>query len=131
LVSHQSDLRSHVYTKKKFEKAQTYDKLWNATQIQLVREGVIHGYLRMYWAKKILEWTKSPEDAMKIAIYLNDTYELDGREPNGYAGIAAKALLSFCMKCLTFHVCLKYTNMNVINVAKYHCLTQNINTYDI
>jgi len=50
--------------------------------------GKMHGYLRMYWAKKILEWTRSPEEALKIAIYLNDKYELDGRDPNGYAGLA-------------------------------------------
>ena len=48
----------------------------------------MHGYLRMYWAKKILEWTGSPEEALRIAIYLNDRYELDGRDPNGYTGIA-------------------------------------------
>ena len=50
--------------------------------------GKMHGYMRMYWGKKILEWTESPEDALKIAIYLNDKYELDGRDPNGYVGIA-------------------------------------------
>jgi deoxyribodipyrimidine photo-lyase len=54
----------------------------------MVREGKMHGYMRMYWAKKILEWTPSPEEAMDIAIYLNDRYELDGRDPNGYTGIA-------------------------------------------
>jgi len=56
--------------------------------MEMVRRGKMHGYMRMYWAKKILEWTKTPEDALKIAIYLNDKYELDGRDPNGYAGIA-------------------------------------------
>jgi deoxyribodipyrimidine photo-lyase len=54
----------------------------------MVRKGKMHGYLRMYWAKKILEWTASPEEALKYAIYLNDKYELDGRDPNGYTGIA-------------------------------------------
>ncbi len=54
----------------------------------MVRTGRMHGYLRMYWAKKILEWTRSPEEAMAFAVYLNDRYELDGRDPNGYAGIA-------------------------------------------
>lgn len=87
LVSHQTDLRNHVYSKKKFEKAQTYDKLWNATQIQLEREGVIHGYLRMYWAKKILEWSISPQVALNTAIYLNDKYAHDAPSPNGYVGI--------------------------------------------
>jgi deoxyribodipyrimidine photo-lyase len=50
--------------------------------------GKMHGYMRMYWAKKILEWSKSPEEALRIAIYLNDKYELDGRDPNGYVGCA-------------------------------------------
>lgn len=50
--------------------------------------GKMHGYMRMYWAKKILEWTSSPAEAMDIAIYLNNRYELDGRDPNGYTGIA-------------------------------------------
>jgi deoxyribodipyrimidine photo-lyase len=66
----------------------THDDLWNATQREMVKRGKMHGYMRMYWAKKILEWTESPEQALKVAIYLNDRYELDGRDPNGYAGIA-------------------------------------------
>lgn len=82
------DEREYVYNKKQFEEAQTHDELWNAAQNQMVKTGKMHGYMRMYWAKKILEWSVSPEDALKIAIYLNDKYELDGRDPNGYAGIA-------------------------------------------
>jgi deoxyribodipyrimidine photo-lyase len=54
----------------------------------MVREGKMHGYMRMYWAKKIFEWSRTPEQALRVAIYLNDKYELDGRDPNGYAGIA-------------------------------------------
>jgi deoxyribodipyrimidine photo-lyase len=54
----------------------------------MVKQGKMHGYLRMYWAKKILEWSASPEEAIKTALYLNDRYELDGRDPNGYAGVA-------------------------------------------
>ncbi|MCX6703244.1 MAG: deoxyribodipyrimidine photo-lyase [Candidatus Zambryskibacteria bacterium] len=88
LDSTRNDLRDYVYTQEEFELGATHDPLWNAAQTQMVREGKMHGYMRMYWAKKILEWTESPEDAMRIAIYLNDTYELDGRDPNGYAGIA-------------------------------------------
>ncbi len=80
--------REYIYTRAQFEKAQTHDDLWNACQKEMVETGKIHGYMRMYWAKKILEWTRSPEDALSIAIYLNDRYELDGRDPNGYAGIA-------------------------------------------
>ena len=88
LRKHLHDKREYVYTKKQFEEAKTHDDLWNAAQIELVYHGKMHGYMRMYWAKKILEWTDSPEQAMNIAIYLNDTYSLDGTDPNGYVGIA-------------------------------------------
>ena len=87
LKTHQFDLREYIYTFEEFEKAATHDRLWNATQIQLLNEGTIHGYLRMYWAKKILEWTKSPEDALRFAIDLNDKYGFDSPSANGYVGI--------------------------------------------
>lgn len=87
LIAHQNDLRTYTYTPKEFENAQTHDELWNKIQQNLVKTGKIHGYLRMYWAKKILEWSKTPEEALKIAIYLNDTYALDGNDPNGYVGV--------------------------------------------
>jgi deoxyribodipyrimidine photo-lyase len=86
--AHRSDTRAYIYTDKEFEGAKTHDALWNASQNELLKRGKISGYMRMYWAKKILEWTATPEDAMRIAIWLNDKYELDGRDPNGYAGIA-------------------------------------------
>lgn len=88
LDEHRSDERDHVYELDVWEQARTHDALWNAAQRQLLHTGKLHGYMRMYWAKKILEWSASPEDAMAMAIALNDTYELDGRDPNGYAGIA-------------------------------------------
>lgn len=88
LNEHRADKRDYLYSYEQFEKAETHDDLWNAAQIQMLREGKMHGYMRMYWCKKILEWTKSPEEAQEIAIKLNDTYELDGRDPNGYVGIA-------------------------------------------
>lgn len=88
IEEHQKDVREYIYTKKQFEEGKTHDDLWNAAQLQMVKTGKMHGYMRMYWAKKILEWTSSASDAMKIAIYLNDKYELDGRDSNGYAGIA-------------------------------------------
>lgn len=88
IAEHRSDKREKLYTHEQFENASTHDELWNASQRQMVLTGKMHGYMRMYWAKKILEWTPSVEDAMKIAIHLNDKYELDGRDPNGYAGIA-------------------------------------------
>jgi len=86
-VSHREDFRQYIYELETFESAQTHEELWNACQRQLLTEGKIHSYLRMYWAKKILEWSATPEEAIKIAIYLNDTYALDGIDPNGYVGI--------------------------------------------
>ena len=88
LNDHKKDGREFVYSLKEFEAAKTHEDLWNAAQNELVKTGKLHGYMRMYWAKKILEWSKSPEEALKIAIYLNDKYELDGRDPNGYTGCA-------------------------------------------
>ena len=85
---HRRDLRSHMYTYADFDAGQTHDPLWNAAQMEMFKTGKMHGYLRMYWAKKILEWTEGPEEAIEIAIHLNDRYELDGRDPNGYTGIA-------------------------------------------
>lgn len=88
LDEHRSDKRSYLYHRDVFEQSKTHDRLWNAAQTQMVQSGKMHGFMRMYWAKKILEWTESPEEAIAIAIYLNDKYELDGRDPNGYTGIA-------------------------------------------
>lgn len=88
LNQHRKDKRDFVYNLEQFELAKTNDDLWNAAQMEMKNTGKMHGYMRMYWAKKILEWSESPEEAMRIAIYLNDKYELDGRDPNGYAGIA-------------------------------------------
>lgn len=88
IAEHKSDPREYIYTLSEFESAQTHDPLWNAAQLQMVKTGKMHGYMRMYWAKKILEWTKNHQEALDVAIYLNDKYELDGRDPNGYAGIA-------------------------------------------
>jgi deoxyribodipyrimidine photo-lyase len=88
LNEHRGDKREYVYSSEVFEEAKTHDDLWNAAQMEMVLKGKMHGYMRMYWAKKILEWTDSPERALEIAIYLNDRYELDGRDSNGYAGIA-------------------------------------------
>ncbi len=88
LESHKDDLRSYLYSKEEFEQAKTHDDIWNLAQNQLLESGKIHSYLRMYWAKKILEWSESPQQAVKTAIFLNDKYSLDGTDPNGYAGIA-------------------------------------------
>ena len=87
LIKHKADFRVYCYDLKTFEEASTHEELWNAAQKQLLNEGKIHGYLRMYWAKKILEWSETPEEALKTAIYLNDKYAVDGNDPNGYVGI--------------------------------------------
>jgi deoxyribodipyrimidine photo-lyase len=88
LNEHRKDRRDHIYSLEEFEAAMTHDSLWNSAQRQMMMQGKMHGYLRMYWGKKILEWTTSPEEAMRVAIYLNDRYELDGRDPNGYVGVS-------------------------------------------
>ena len=88
LAAHAKDPRPVTYTQCQLENAETYDPLWNAAQMQMVNHGWMHNYVRMYWGKKILEWTKSPAEAHRIAVELNDKYEMDGRDPNGYAGVA-------------------------------------------
>ncbi len=88
LDDHRGDPRPVRYSLAQFEAGETHDAAWNAAQWEMVRRGKMHNYLRMYWAKKILEWTASAEEAYEVAIYLNDRYELDGRDPNGYTNIA-------------------------------------------
>lgn len=87
LAEHAHDPREHIYTREQWEQAQTHDQSWNAAQNQLRKTGKIHGYMRMYWAKKMLEWSPSPEIALQDCIYLNDKYSIDGGDPNGYVGI--------------------------------------------
>jgi deoxyribodipyrimidine photo-lyase len=87
LAEHAGDRREHVYSLEELTGARTHDPLWNAAQNQLVRSGRIHNYLRMLWGKKILQWTRSPEDALEAMIELNNRYALDGRNPNSYSGI--------------------------------------------
>ncbi len=88
LDEHRLDPREYMYSIEDLEHARTHDQLWNAAQLQMVHTGYMHGWVRMYWAKKVLEWSESPEAAVQACIYLNDKYELDGRDPNGYVGIA-------------------------------------------
>jgi deoxyribodipyrimidine photo-lyase len=87
LAEHAGDPRPHRYTPRQLEAARTEDPLWNAAQRQLVREGVMHNYVRMLWGKKILEWSASPQQALRTMIHLNNKYALDGRNPNSYSGI--------------------------------------------
>jgi deoxyribodipyrimidine photo-lyase len=88
LAAHRRDRRRFLYDERGLDAADTHDPLWNAAQRQMVATGWMHGYVRMYWAKKILEWTRSAEEAFEIAVRLNDRYLLDGRDPNGYTNIA-------------------------------------------
>jgi deoxyribodipyrimidine photo-lyase len=85
---HAKDKREYLYSFDQFENAQTHDPYWNAAQMEMVITGKMHNYMRMYWGKKILEWTKTPQEAYTMALALNNKYELDGRDPNGFAGVA-------------------------------------------
>jgi deoxyribodipyrimidine photo-lyase len=87
LKDHEKDARTARYGLEELEGARTHDPLWNAAQTQLVTEGRIHNYLRMLWGKKIIEWTRSPREALRVMIELNNRYALDGRDPNSYSGI--------------------------------------------
>jgi deoxyribodipyrimidine photo-lyase len=88
LEGHQKDKRAYLYSRQEFEEGRTHDPYWNAAQKEMVLRGKMHGYMRMYWGKKILEWSQGPEEAFGTALYLNNKYELDGRDPNGFAGVA-------------------------------------------
>ncbi len=87
IAEHVSDAREYLYSQNELEQAKTHDDLWNAMQMQMVAEGKMHGWCRMYWAKKILEWTPNVQTAIDTALYLNDKYELDGNDPNGVVGV--------------------------------------------
>ncbi len=88
LDEHRADRREYLYTKKQLEQATTHDPCWNAAQNEMVITGKMHGYMRMYWGKKILEWSSTPEKAHSIALELNNKYNLDGRDPGGFTGVA-------------------------------------------
>ncbi len=88
LNDHRKDRRPYLYVRERLERGDTHDRYWNAAQREMVETGKMHGYMRMYWGKKILEWSRTPEDAFATALYLNNKYELDGRDPNGFAGVA-------------------------------------------
>ena len=88
LRAHQKDRRDYLYRREEFEQGKTHDPYWNAAQKEMVVTGKMHGYMRMYWGKKILEWSKTPQEAFQTTLYLNNKYELDGRDPNGFTGVA-------------------------------------------
>ncbi|WP_422485824.1 deoxyribodipyrimidine photo-lyase [Gudongella sp. DL1XJH-153] len=88
LNEHMDDKREYIYSLQEFENAKTHDVYWNAAQKEMILTGKMHGYMRMYWGKKILQWSKTPDEAFKTALFLNNKYNLDGRDPNGFAGVA-------------------------------------------
>ena len=88
LDEHRRDPREYLYTRDQWEDAATHDPYWNAAQKEMARTGKMHNYMRMYWGKKILEWSESPEEAFETTLYLNNKYELDGRDANSFAGVA-------------------------------------------
>ena len=88
LQEHKYDMRPYIYSMDELERAMTQDPYWNAAQKEMVVTGKMHGYMRMYWGKKIIEWSPIPQEAFKCCLYLNNKYELDGRDPNGYTGVA-------------------------------------------
>jgi deoxyribodipyrimidine photo-lyase len=88
LRAHRADRREHIYSLERLEAADTHDRYWNAAMAEMVHTGYMHNYMRMYWAKKILEWSKTPEDAFATALHLNNKYFLDGRDANSYANVA-------------------------------------------
>lgn len=87
LEAHAADPRPHLYTREELDAAATHDPYWNAAQREMVRTGRMHNALRMYWGKKILEWTATPQEAYATALFLNNRYQLDGRDANSYAGV--------------------------------------------
>jgi deoxyribodipyrimidine photo-lyase len=88
LLEHAGDARPYLYSRAELEKAASHDPYWNAAQKEMVLTGKMHGYMRMYWGKKILEWSASPQAAFRTALALNNAYELDGRDANAFAGVA-------------------------------------------
>jgi deoxyribodipyrimidine photo-lyase len=88
LIEHQKDSREYVYTRRQLENAQTHDEYWNAAMREMRITGFMHNYMRMYWGKKILEWSKSPQHAFQTTLAINNKYFLDGRDPNSYTGVA-------------------------------------------
>lgn len=88
LKNHANDKREYLYTREQLEQSQTHDLYWNAAMTEMRVTGFMHNYMRMYWGKKVLEWSPSPEEAFETLLAINNKYFLDGRDPNSYAGVA-------------------------------------------
>ncbi len=87
LDEHRHDSRKYIYTHNQLENCETHDLAWNDAQAKMIETGFMHNYMRMYWGKKIIEWSETPEEAYRTMLYLNNKYQLDGRDVNSYAGI--------------------------------------------
>jgi deoxyribodipyrimidine photo-lyase len=88
LADHTGDTRDHLYSKDELAAAKTHDPYWNAAMLEMIHTGFMHNYMRMYWGKKILEWSRTPEEAFQTTIELNNRYFLDGRDPSSHAGVS-------------------------------------------
>jgi len=88
LADHEHDTREYLYSRRQLENAATHDPYWNASMMEMKHTGVMHNYMRMYWGKKILEWSAAPQKAFRTTLAINNKYFLDGRDPNSYTGVA-------------------------------------------
>jgi deoxyribodipyrimidine photo-lyase len=88
LADHQDDRRDYVYSRGQLENAETHDPYWNACMAEMKHTGFMHNYMRMYWGKKILEWSATPQKAFRTTLAINNKYFLDGRDANSYTGVA-------------------------------------------
>jgi deoxyribodipyrimidine photo-lyase len=88
LADHQDDKRDYVYSRRQLENADTHDPYWNAGMLEMKHTGFMHNYMRMYWGKKILEWSATPQKAYRTTLAINNKYFLDGRDANSYTGVA-------------------------------------------
>ena len=88
LAEHDRDKRDYIYSRRQLENAETHDEYWNASMLEMKHTGFMHNYMRMYWGKKILEWSETPQKAFRTTLAINNKYFLDGRDPNSYTGVA-------------------------------------------
>ena len=87
LAEHEHDAREYLYSRRQLENADTHDPYWNASMLEMKHTGFMHNYMRMYWGKKILEWSETPQKAFRTTLAINNKYFLDGRDPNSYTGV--------------------------------------------
>jgi len=87
LTDHRQDKREYIYSPRQLKKADTHDPYWNASMLEMKHTGFMHNYMRMYWGKKILEWSSTPQKAFRTTLAINNKYFLDGRDPNSYTGV--------------------------------------------